>query len=155
LNFGNIAPRGRQHTLCTTSKYDGGNRGRIFTGHHTNWLHGHWGNQAGVSHYDHWIVYSGRKNHRRMDWLVWCFENRQGKVWMNNDQENAQIAPPYGGHSRGINRGTMEVCVGRCSHGNERSQYKIGQIMSWNRALSDEEMKGVTQFLTDQMKGKV
>ena len=55
-NFGNIAPAGRQHTLCTTSKYDGGHRGRIFTGHHTNWLHGHWGNNNGVSHYDHWIV---------------------------------------------------------------------------------------------------
>jgi len=155
FNFGSIAPAGRQHTLCTTSKYDGGHRGRIFTGHHTNWLHGHWGNNNGVSHYDHWIVYSGRKNHRRFDWLIWCFENRQGKVWMNNDQENAEIARPYGSHSRGTNRGTREVCVGACTHGGERSNYKISQVMTWNRALSDEEMKGVTQFLTDQMRGKV
>ena len=53
MNFGDIV--GSTFTLCTTSRYTGGNRRRIFVGSRGNWLHGHWNGRVGVAYYNGWI----------------------------------------------------------------------------------------------------
>lgn len=90
MNFGAVSQR--DHAICTTSMYEpGGMKGRIFTacgscGGATNWLHGHWGGNAGVSHMDTWVVFPGLFNDERRinDWLVWCSSNGHGKIFYNS-----------------------------------------------------------------------
>ena len=46
-DFGKIMKR--DYTICSVTRYAGHHRNRILqTGHHPNWLHGHWAGRVGV-----------------------------------------------------------------------------------------------------------
>lgn len=147
IRWGNLV-RG-SWTLCTTSKYDGGSKGRIFTGSGNNWLHGHWGSNAGSSYYQGWIV-NGKRNAKKDDWLVWCATNGQSRdIWMN---DMANKSPLKAGS--GVSTRTNEVGTGWGTHSGEHSHYRIGSVMSWSRSFSTAEMKLVTQYLIDRLNGE-
>ena len=148
IQWGNIV-RG-SWTLCTTSKYDGSSRGRIFTGSGNNWLHGHWGNNAGTSYYEGFKA-RGALNSKRTQWIAWCATNGQGRsVWGNNVGMNG--AQRHGG---GVSTSTNSVHTGPTgTHGGESSHYRIGSVMSWSRSFSEAEMKSMIEYLIDRLKGK-
>ena len=64
--FGGIM--GPDYSICSVTRYLGGQKGRILQSSHWNWLHGHWAGHAGVAHYGTWITPS--TGPRTNDWLV-------------------------------------------------------------------------------------
>ena len=147
INWGNIAPS--TFTLCTTSKYDGGARGRIFTGYGNNWLHGHWGGNSGSSYYQGWKV-NGALNQKRTQWIAWCATNGQSRsVWGNRIDMSG--VKKYAG---GVSTSTRWVGTGTGTHSGEASHYRIGSVIGWSRSFSESEMEKVTQYLVDRIKGK-
>ena len=51
FDFGNVVKG--NFTVISLTRYTGGRKERILQGN-SNWLHGHWRNNAGVAHYDGW-----------------------------------------------------------------------------------------------------
>merc|ERR1740136_639767 len=43
-----------EFTVCSVTRYTGGAKQRILQGGPSNWLHGHWGGNAGVAYYVGW-----------------------------------------------------------------------------------------------------
>lgn len=147
INWGNIV-RGTW-TLCTTSKYDGSSKGRIFTGSGNNWLHGHWGGHSGSSYYQGWKV-NGALQKKRDQWLAWCATNGQSRsVWGNTLDYSG--AKKYAG---GVSTSTNSVGTGTGTHSGEASHYRIGSVISWDRSFSEKEMKLMTEYLVDRIKGR-
>ena len=61
-------------TICSVTRYAGGQRKRILQADQANWLHGHWGGSSGVAFYQAWVTPSG-KNLATYDWVVLCGSN--------------------------------------------------------------------------------
>jgi hypothetical protein len=160
LSFGDIAQS--VGTLCTTSRYEpGGKKGYIFYGGRTIWLHGHFRGSAKVAKYGnygyHW--YSHPHDHpavKTTDWIVMCSTNGgDQEIWVNGD-DNA----PLRANSRPVanewNQG--EIFVGKVGRLNQRtnrepSEYRIGEVIAWNRGFKSDELQDVTQYLIDRLAG--
>ena len=126
-------------TICSISRYvAGGSMGRILqSGHHPNFLHGHHGQRTGVAHYNTWVTRWDVPSNT--DWLVMCGNNK-GVVYVGNDQRNIAVRH---GHPHGedfhlyINEGFA----------NEASDFGVMEVITWNRALSEDEMWTSMEYL--------
>jgi hypothetical protein len=152
IRWNNIIPSG-SWTFCTTSKYDSGRRGRIFTGGNNNWLHGHWGGNAGSSYHQGWNV-NGALNSKRTQWLAWCGTTGSGDSTRSTygNTPDMRSVKRYS-HRRNMPR-TSYVGTGVGVHSGEASDYRIGSVISWRRGLTDAEMKNMVMYLIDRIKGK-
>ena len=52
INFGHVIKY--EFTICSVTRYTGGNKGRILNREEVDWLHGHHGGKAGVAFYEGW-----------------------------------------------------------------------------------------------------
>ena len=125
-------------TICSITRYvQGGRMGRILQNIHPNFLHGHWSHRTGVAHYSTWVTPWDVPSNT--DWLVMCGNNK-GVVYVGNERRN--IAVHHGVlHSEDfnlyINEGfTVEV-----------SDFGVMEVITWNRALSEDEMWTSMEYL--------
>jgi hypothetical protein len=139
MDFGDI---NRPGTFCSKTRYTGSHRKRILNGYcnnnrNSNWLHGHWGNRAGVAHYGNgWVT--SLHSQPRMNWVVLCTQNNGGTYYLNGGRHNGNRR--YGGYGHVyINRGG---CCGR-----EKSDWGAAFVISWNRNLDNGEMAKVSKMM--------
>ncbi|CAE7915554.1 unnamed protein product [Symbiodinium sp. KB8] len=112
--------------------------GRILqTGHSPNFLHGHHGHRAGVAYYNAWVTPSDVPSNT--DWLVMCGNNK-GVVYVGNERRN--IAVRHGVlHNADFNLYINE------GFANEASDFGVMEVITWNRALSEDEMWTSMEYL--------
>ena len=142
FNFGAILPA--EWTLCTLSRYTGGLNNRIFLAGSGNFLHGHWNGRRGVAHYDRWVMDSQSRG-TLTDWLVMCGTNKGQRAYV--DGVNVATADRNGA-SGNKHLGINYAPNGGCCDG-ERSDWAVAEVITWDRSLSDDEMKQVSAYLED------
>ena len=159
MNFGDIV--GSTFTLCTTSRYNGRNRKRIFVGSRRNWLHGHWGGRVGMAYYNGWITDQRSKSGDvggTYNWLVFCSTNGGARdIWMNDrsrpfEKRTSSISAPIRsttGTTR-IQVGWRGLPAGACCE--EHSDYALAEVIAWDRGFSSTELQEATEYLTDRVK---
>ena len=137
LDFGKIMKP--DFTICSISRYvEGGRMGRILqTGHSPNFLHGHHHHRTGVAHYNAWVTPWDVPSNT--DWLVMCGNNK-GVVYVGNERRN--IAVRHGVlHNADFNLYINE------GFANEASDFGVMEVITWNRALSEDEMWTSMEYL--------
>lgn len=137
LDFGPVL----QHTftLCTVSRYTGGAQNRIFQGSAGNFLHGHWNNQVCVAHYDGWQT-SPYMDAGDTNWAIMCATNTRPIAICNGR------AVGTGATHTGGNRNLM-VNAGGCCGRSEASNFAVAEVIAWNRALTETEMRQAHDYL--------
>ena len=137
LDFGKIMKP--DFTICSITRYlyAGGIMGRILQNIHPNFLHGHHGHRTGVAHYSTWVTpYEVPSS---TDWLVMCGNNK-GVVYVGNERRN--IAIRHGVlHSEDFHLYINEGFT------NEASDFAVMEVITWNRALSEDEMWTSMEYL--------
>ena len=139
FNFGAILPA--EWTLCTLSRYTGLSN-RIFLAGGGNFLHGHWKGRRGVAHYDGWVTSKDSRG-TKMDWLVMCGTNKGQRAYV--DGVNVATAD-RNGESGNKHLGINYAPNGGCCDG-ERSDWAVAEVITWDRSLSDDEMKQKVEHL--------
>ena len=134
-------------TICSVTRYTGSTRGRILQTDKVNWLHGHWADNSGVAYYQGWIKGAGTTN--TWDWVVLCGTNGGGtklyelqgspgqptSVATGQGQSHPADSTLWVGH--GYDSGTTA----------EVSDFAVMEVITWDRALSDDEMKASVNYL--------
>lgn len=141
-------------TICTISRYSGGNQKRIFDASGENWLHGHWNGHRGVAHYRAWITSSSTPNPPNIgtyDWVLMCTQNGADRLVYVNGYNvwNGQTTPfnqRNGGYRLTINNGNQ---------GNEHSDFGVAEVIIWDRALARDEFLDVHNRLFAYLGGSI
>jgi hypothetical protein len=121
-----------EYTLINIAKYNGKNRGRIFSGIGSNWLSGFSNGKVGVAYHDGWLTIS---NNVPDDWVL------------SSDQNMLYTANSYN-FTTGYANGTTNLSVNSDSDENlSRSDWAIACVLVYNRTLSLEEIKLVEKYL--------
>ncbi|CAJ1443682.1 unnamed protein product [Effrenium voratum] len=144
FNFGAVLPP--TFTLCSVTRYTGGNRKRILQSGDSNMIHGHWENEVGVACYVKWITYSEHNKvagvdvakKDKMDWLVLCGTNVAQRVYDGTTNVATGIAGP---------RPSTETLMANAGKYAEFSDWAVMEVMTWDRALSDAEMLSSVEYL--------
>ena len=138
--FGNILAD--KYTICSLSRYTGSNRQRILTGSRTNWLHGHWSGKAGVAQYDEWLFKGNRMS--ADEWVLACGTSQtfflRGKKIATREKQFA------GNQAVVINDGAYYT--------DEKSDWAVAEVITWDRALSDKEMEDASAYLQKVLDGE-
>jgi len=147
LWFGNVMPS--RYTICTLSRYTGGRKGRLFTSHSPNWLHGHWNNQAGVAYYSGWKThpYQRKDVKKKTNWLAMC--GRNGGRTPGNIMSNGNFKGKGGGGAR-----PSWVAVNMGAYRGEYSDFAIAEVVIFEEHLPDQEMTKVMNHLLSKLKKK-
>jgi len=146
LSFGNVLPG--TFSICSISRYTGSNQKRILTSSTSNWLHGHWNKQSGVAHYTHGWNTGHQRNEGSKDWLVMCGTNGAARVYIGGSGDPTNIANGHNLHAI-TNPSNLGINNGRYS---EVSDFAVMEVITWNRALSDDEMKKSMKYLQSKLK---
>ena len=136
LDFGKIMKP--EFTICSIIRYlAGGIHGRILQSHHPNFLHGHWSRQSGVAYYHGWVT--PHQSPSSTDWLVMCGNNK-GVVFVGKDGKNIAT-----GHGPQLNA-DFHLYINE-GFANEASDFGVMEVITWNRALSEDEMWTSMEYL--------
>ena len=134
-------------TICSITRYAGPTRGRVLQNNAPNLLHGHWQGRVGVAFYSGWIVDrgeirdvggGGKRRDKRMDWLVMC-GNSNGVVYRSRKRENV------GQNNVVKTAAAVDLYINEGFH--EFSDFSVAEVITWNRALTDDEMWTSMQYL--------
>ena len=135
-DFGKIMKR--DYTICSVTRYAGHHRNRILqTGHHPNWLHGHWAGRVGVAHYQTWQVSDSSGS--QTDWLVMC-GNSQGAVFRGREKRNVGQHPA---HKMDFD---FHVYINEGFTG-EVSEFGVMEVIVWDGALPEDDMWASMEYL--------
>jgi len=138
FDFGAILPKNK-YTVCSISRYAGAQRKRIIQmGTHRNWLHGHWGGNTGVCHYNQWNTAHSRYGNKE-DWVVLCGTNNK-QVYDGRDG-STNIATANG---QGFDKD--ERLYVNDGH-NEFSDFAVMEIITYKKQLSKEKIQEVMAYL--------
>ncbi|CAE7379753.1 unnamed protein product [Symbiodinium necroappetens] len=129
-------------TICSVTRYlQGGKKSRILTNKYPNFLHGHWQDSAGLAHYRTWVTPHDVAS--STDWLVMCGNNKK-VVFAGNERKN--IATQEGVlHDTDFNLYINE------GFEQEFSDFGVMEIITWNRALSEDEMWTSMEYLNSKL----
>jgi hypothetical protein len=131
-------------TICSIACYNGSNKQRILQTDGTSggdWLHGHWGSAGGgggpgYAFYGGWITASGVSGVTVVDnWLNMCGKNGSSppnNILVNTISKGVGSNGGSGSGTLGINTNSTRV--------NERSDFKLSQVIIWNTILTDAQM---------------
>ncbi len=125
----------KDYTFIHLSKYNGNNRGRIWTGTSGNWLSGFWNKSVSFYHegwYDSEINASQGGN----NWLLTVDNKNFVRVNKGKYQKNG---PSYGPASVAVNNGNF---------GNEVSDWAIAEFIIFDRVLSEKEYTQIEDYLS-------
>ncbi|CAE7239452.1 unnamed protein product [Symbiodinium sp. CCMP2592] len=129
-------------TICSVTRYlQGGKKSRILTNKDPNFVHGHWHDRAGLAHYKTWVTSYDVPS--STDWLVMCGNNKQ-VVMAGNERRNiatGQSALHSADFNLYINEGFEQ----------EFSDFGVMEIITWNRALSEDEMWTSMEYLNSKL----
>ena len=132
-------------TICSVTRYAGGQRKRILQADQANWLHGHWGGSSGVAFYQAWVTPSG-KNLATYDWVVLCGSNGAStKLYELQGSPGEPVSIAIGSGLEQPSDSTLYVNEGY--QDNELSDFAVMEVITWDRALSDDEMKASVNYL--------
>ena len=132
-------------TICSVTRYAGGQRKRILQADQANWLHGHWGGSSGVAFYQAWVTPSG-KNNDTYDWVVLCGSNGAStKLYELQGSPGEAVSIAIGSGLEQPSDSTLYVNAGYQE--NELSDFAVMEVITWDRALSDDEMKASVNYL--------
>ena len=145
FDFGDIlAPT---HTVCSVTRYTGSHRKRILTSAKTyNWLHGHWSNNAGVAYYQGWLTPDNRYKNTR-DWVVLCGTNGANRAYDAMSADSTVNIGTEGKQSQFSETIPMLVNHGRGGVYDERSDFGVMEVITWDRVLSEDEMLASLEYL--------
>jgi hypothetical protein len=121
-----------EYTLITIAKYNGNNKGRIFSGIGSNWLSGFSDARVGVAYHDGWLTIS---NNVPNDWVL------------STDQNTMYRANTYN-FTTGYGNSTTNLSVN--SENDDylsRSDWAIACILVYNTKLSLEQIQSVENYL--------
>ena len=131
-------------TVCSVTRYTGGAKGRILNGGGANWLHGHWGGNAGVAYYQGWKTALQGHVSPNTDWVVMCGTNAGS--WNHASQLKLVNGVDVGTATGGT--GGVSLFVNFPS---ESSDFAIAEVVVWPRGLTSEEMHRVSDHLMSRM----
>ncbi|CAE7196704.1 unnamed protein product [Symbiodinium sp. CCMP2592] len=130
-------------TICSITRYvQGGTQRRILSNNNPNFLHGHHYGKAGVAYYKSWVTSQDRA--ASTDWIVLCGNNRR-LVFLGEDSTNIAIHPGVL-HDRDFNLYINEGFV------YETSDFGVMEVITWNRALDEDEMWRSMEYLNAKLK---
>jgi hypothetical protein len=137
MDFGPVIAH--EFTIASVSRYTGGACARILNGSRSNWLHAHWGNGHGVAHYDGWKTDSkSTVPGAKTDWVLMIGQNGGEGILRANGQE---VGSGLGGS------GNQNLMINAGQFGNEQSDWAVSEVITWDRALSREEILEVESYL--------
>ncbi|CAE7250862.1 unnamed protein product [Symbiodinium natans] len=145
FQFGAVLPD--TFTLCSVTRYtdsDPGKQFRILQGRNHNFLHGHHNGRVGVAHYGEWVAYSDKKLHD-LNWLVFCGTNKAKLIFDGSRNVAWSSRLPLGDLKE-----TLVINTGKFP--SSQSNFGVMEVITWNRALSEAEMKQVTKYLDWKLK---
>ena len=132
--FGNILAN--EYTICSLTRYTGGQRKRILNGARTNWLQGHWEKNAGVAYCEGFLGGSASRMTNVDDWVILCGTSNalvlDGKLVATRSDSIA---------------GNQAVVINQGVQGTETSDWMVAEVITWNRKLSEAEMKQASAYL--------
>eukprot|EP00438_Fugacium_kawagutii_P028407 Skav216764 [mRNA] locus=scaffold3378:5808:6278:- [translate_table: standard] len=139
FSFGKVLPR--TFTLCSVARYVGTSgvgepRGRILQSAESNLLHGHWSDRIGVAYYNGWATVESPKPHSTLEWQVICGTNGAQRVYIGTFDGAQNVATGTGATL--ATDETLVINTGAIS--SETSAFAVMEVITWNRALSDDEM---------------
>jgi hypothetical protein len=140
MAWGEIVPS--TFTICTKTRYTPGGsaKERILSGESNNWLHGHWSSKAGLAYYGGFNTPEEGVGLNSEDWLVMCGQNGGHWIFRVNGQRDV------GNAQNSIDPGVVWTNGGL--HSPESSDFDIMEIITWNRALSTDEIYAVIDHLS-------
>ena len=143
-------------TICSVTRYAGERAGatqrqRILQTDKVNFLHGHWRDFSGIAYYQDWVStpdsqLQSTKSKMIFDWVVLCGTNGAQRLYelqgspgtpKNVAKHQARLSHP--------SDSTLYVNGGY--HGEEASDFAVMEVITWDRALSDDEMKASVEYL--------
>ena len=126
-----------QFTICSVTRYSSatGARGRIISATSSNFLHGHYNGNAGVSAYNLWVTRSSPSTvANSMDWVVMCGQNApSNSIHMSN---GVVVTAQNGG------QGDLQLRINNPS--SEPSYWQVHSIAIWARHLALFEIQSVS-----------
>ena len=129
-------------TICSLSKYTStGNRNRIIQSSTANWLHGQWNAQSGVAYYEGWQTSYSSTVSDAGAWLLFCGQNGGSGYFRANGETVAQSTS---------GRGNQKLCVNTGVYPSEVSEWAVAEIITWDRALSLNEIIEVEAHLGEK-----
>ena len=127
-------------TLCSVTRYVGGRRQRILQSR-VNFLHGHWINRVGVAFYNGKWATKHDIQYNTEDWLVMCGTNGAQRV-ISDMSNSTNIAT-----SQGNKLSKDEPLYINKGIDNDNSDFGVMEVLTWDRALSEDEMKVSIDYL--------
>lgn len=135
------------YTLAYVGKYAGEKRGRIFDGVGVNWLSGWHGNRSGYAYHGagEWLTEYTVNDGKYGQALIMGVD--QKNVFRCNGKNVTKI-----GYTNGQAPTSITINGGMAKEGNwggdgEVSDFALGEVLIYNRELSDTEMKRVETYL--------
>ena len=126
IKFGRVIKR--YFTICSLTRYNGNNRGRILRSENGNFLHGHHGSRAGVAYYETWRT----KEISFVpvdDWVVMCGTNEDDKNRIM--RANGKDVPAGDSITGGEGDKDLSVHVGEFH--DQPSDWEISEVITWDR----------------------
>jgi hypothetical protein len=125
-------------TILSLTRYSGSSKFRILScdSSRGNWLHGHWGNNRGVCHYDGWKTTSDSKGNIE-DWLC-CIGKNSDSISNNIIIDDKPMGTNAGGG------GNYRLCINDFG---ENSDWELSCVIIWDINLTDEECKKLSKII--------
>lgn len=121
-----------EYTLITIAKYNGDNKGRIFSGIGSNWLSGFSDGRVGVAYHDGWLTIS----------------NNVPDEWVLSTDQNIMYRANTYNFTTGYGNSTTNLSVNSDNDDYlSRSDWAIACILVYNTKLSVEEIQSVENYL--------
>jgi hypothetical protein len=149
----------KQYTICAITRYtnksinDVSKRGRILTGKTTtpNWLLGHWWGMTGMMHNDRWNTSTnGSLSGNVNEWIVSCAKSMSNStpasVLFNGQQKGTTQPGEISNYNEAINNDSNKIVI-NSSVFSEKSDFGLSYIIIWDKILSDNQLKLVSDAL--------
>ena len=151
----------KQYTVCAITRYtnksfnDVSKRGRILgtKTSNPNWLLGHWGGMTGMMFNNGWKTVSNKSLSGDVnEWVVSCtksISNTTPASVLFNGQEKAISQPgEVENYTDAINNDNNKIVINSSVYG-DKSDFGLSYLIIWDRILSDNQLKLVSDTLND------
>jgi|SaaInlStandDraft_5_1057022.scaffolds.fasta_scaffold00219_6 hypothetical protein len=129
-------------TIVYVTRYDPSAKykGRILQGRSSNWLAGHHGGKAGVSHQNKWINYNKLSEQKS-----WVFAIEQPNKFIRRSGKHDWKLFTGG---KGI--GADQIFINGGKYPKEKSDFNIAELIIYNRKINDSEIEKVKNYLENK-----
>ena len=153
MKFGKILPA--IWTMCSATRYTGAARRRILKGT-GNFAFAAYGGVPGKSYQNGFT--SSYDNVDTYEWALFCGTNNGMRAYVNDRSGNIVniAASDYAG-SNGNKYVGVNVDGGTPDYGccNEASDFEVAEVLTWNEALGDADMREAVRYLKSKFGGPV